>query len=404
MPAHRPHFGQPVPALPLPSTTLPVGPPPRQSSAPAWDPAFAPTLLAGGAPAPLPPSPPVGAPHAAAPHAAAPHAAVPLAAPHAATPHVAGPLAAPHVAAPAVPRASSIPPAPFSLEPGRDDDVALVLDARTGFSHLLPGRPSLAVARAGDPPADATVHLQDAPITLRYKLEHPSVQASSAGELARLTAERFACWRAQAPVAVEFANPSWLLSWGSEAAAVATYDVALGSNLPMREDLFVLVRQGLVYVVTWTYPRGFTDDPAYATFASVAEATMVWDPARWEQRGRVWPESPFVGAGIYAQPKPRYAEAARWLSGSTLPDDERAHVLGVLSGVVSGAGAPWVELRPDVLERSRSLVLAAFRGPELQTFVRGALAEVRTAHDLRGLAVLLGRALDARRASRPGPR
>ncbi|MBX3222432.1 MAG: hypothetical protein KF795_18080, partial [Labilithrix sp.] len=308
------------------------------------------------------------------------------------------------VHAPAPPRASSIPPSPFSLESGKDDDVALVLDARTGFSHLLPGRPSLAMARPGDPPADATVHLQDAPVTIRYKLEQPSLHASSLGELARLTAERFACWRAQAHVTVDFANPSWLLSWGAEAAAVATYDVAPGSSPPAREDLFVLVRQGMVYLVTWTYPRGFNDDPAYASFASVAEATMIWDPMRWEQRGRVWPESAFVGAGIYAQPKPRHAETARWLSSVTLPDDERAHVLGVLASVVSNAGAPWVELRPDVLERSQSAVVAAFRAPELQAFVRGAFAEVRTAHDLRGLAVILGRALDARRSSRPSPR
>lgn len=372
MPAHRPHFGQPVPASPHPAMTLPVGMPHGESAVPGWGPAFAPTLLAGVAPAA---------------HGPAPHLA-----PRGVSP-------SPHD-----PRPASMPPASFSLEPGRDEDVALVLDARTGFSHLLPGRPSLAIARAGDPPADATVHLQDAPITLRYKLERPSVQASSAGELARLTAQRFACWRAQAEVAVEFANPSWLLSWGSEAAAVATYDVAPGSNLPMREDLFVLVRQGMLYVVTWTYPRGFTDDPAYATFASVAEATMVWDPMRWEQRGRVWPESPFVGGGIYAQAKPRCAETTRWLSGLTLPNDERANVLGVLSGIVSSAGAPWVELRPDVLQRSRDAVAAALRGPELQAFVHSAFAQVRTAHDLRGLAVLLGRALDARRSSRPAPR
>ena len=32
-----------------------------------------------------------------------------------------------------------------------------------------------------------------------------------------------------------------------------------------REDLFVLVRQGMVMLVSWTYPRGFVDDPAYAT-------------------------------------------------------------------------------------------------------------------------------------------
>lgn len=309
---------------------------------------------------------------------------------------------------------SSVPPSPFSLEIGKDDDAGLFQDARTGFSHLLPGRPSLAMPRPGDPPADATMHLQDAAVTVRYKLEPPSVRAPSAAELARLTAERFACWRAQAPVNVEHANPTWLLAWGAEAAAVATYDVAqaAGSTPPPpsaprsdapREDLFVLVRQGMVYVVTWTYPRGFVDDPAYASFASVAEATMVWDPLRWEQRGRIWPESAFVGPGIHAQPKPKHNESARWLARVPLHDDERARVLAVLAGVVGNAGAPWVELRPDTLEAHRSAVLSCVRHPELRTFVNGAFSDVRTAHDLRGLAVLLGRALDTRPSSRPAP-
>jgi len=188
-------------------------------------------------------------------------------------------------------------PSPISLEPGRDDDVALFQDSRTGLSHLLPGRPYLGIARPNDPPCDATIHLQDAPITLRYKLEAPSLAAPSSAELSRLTANRYASWRAHQTISSEITDPSWLLSWGAEGASVATYDVAL-VGAPQREDLFVLVRQRMVYIITWTYPTGFPDDPAYAAFASVAEATMIWDPIRWEQRGRVWPESTFVGPGI----------------------------------------------------------------------------------------------------------
>jgi hypothetical protein len=157
----------------------------------------------------------------------------------------------------------------------------------------------------------------------------------------------------------------------------------------------------MVYVVTWTYPAGFTDDPAYASFASVAEATMIWDPMRWEQRGRVWPESTFVGPGIYAVPKPKHNETARVLSRVSLVNEERSHILLVLSGIVSSAGAPWVELRPDMLDANRQAIASAFRDPELRAFIHHAFADVRTAHDLRGFAVLLGRALDTRHSSRP---
>jgi hypothetical protein len=257
--------------------------------------------------------------------------------------------------------------------------------------------------RAGEPPADAVIHLQDAPITIRYRIEPPSFAAGSAAELARGTAARYAAWRAQAQVNVDWANDSWLVAWGAEAAAVATYDVpenasTAGSPL-LREDLFVLVRQGIVMLVSWTYPRGFVDDPAYATFASVGEATMVWDPSRWEQRGRVWPDGPFLGPGLFGAPKAKYNEIARQLSALPIGLEERTQVLSILSGIVSNAGAPWVPLAPDVADGNRRALLSAVRSARLGVFVDEAFADVRTAHDLRGLAIILGRALDVRRTS-----
>jgi hypothetical protein len=258
----------------------------------------------------------------------------------------------------------------------------------------------MATLRAGDPPTDATIHLQDAPITIRYRLEPPAFPASSAAELARGMAERFATWRAQGAVSVDWANDSWLLAWGVEAAAVAAYDVPAGAGMEiLREDLFVLVRQGAVLIVSWTYPRGFVDDPAYATFASVAEATMVWDPTRWEQRGRVWPEGAFLGPGLFGAPSAKYNEIAKQLSTAPLLPDERTQVLGILSSVVSGAGAPWVPLPREVIDGNKRAVLSVVRNGRLRAFVEEAFLEIHTAHDLRGLAIVLGRALDARRTS-----
>lgn len=271
------------------------------------------------------------------------------------------------------------------------DDTVLFKDARVAFSHLLPGRPVLGLARPGDPPADAIVHLQDAPVTLRYLLAPPAAAAPTAAEAARFAAERCAGMRARAPVAIDPANPTWLAAWGVEAAAVATYDVTGGSH---REDLFVLARQGLLLTVTFTYPRGFVDDPAYATFASVAEATMIWDPARWEQRGRVWPDSVFWGPGLFGRPKPKHDEAARQVAVAVIPPEERAHLFAVLASVVSGAGAPWVPLAREIVDGNRRAILAATRSSAVRAFVDRAVADVTTAHDLRGLAVMLGRALD----------
>jgi hypothetical protein len=294
---------------------------------------------------------------------------------------------------------------PFSLTAGRDD-TALYQDARSGFSHLLPGRPVLGMAahRPGEPPADAVVHLQDAPVTLRYRLEPPSFRAASAAELARGTAEPFAGWRAQATVSVDWANESWLAAWGVEAAVVAAYDIppsatSSGVTTLQREDLFVLVRQGMVMFVSWTYPRGFVDDPAYATFASVGEATMAWDFSRWEQRGRVWPDGAFLGPGLFGAPKSKYHELGKLLCSAPILPEERIQVLAILSGIVSGAGAPWVPLGPEIIDGYKRALLAAVKNARLRALVDEGFAEVRTAHDLRGLAIILGRALDVRRTS-----
>lgn len=295
----------------------------------------------------------------------------------------------------------SMPASPFSLTPAKDD-TALFLDARIGFGHLVPGRPAMGHAplRPGEPPADAVLHLQDAPISIRYRLEAPSFAAASAAELARATAERWAALRSGAEVQVDFANETWLWTWGVEAAAVASYGVGPQDH----EELFVLVRHGMVLHVTWSYPRGLIDDPAYAAFASVAEATMTWDPARCEQRGRVWPpDSAFLGPGLYGAPRPKYNESAKQLALAPLSNEERAHLLAIVAGVISGAGAPWVPVPAQMIVGNKRALLGAARDATVRAWIEAAFADVVTAHDLRGLAIMLGRAIDGRRTSSAPP-
>lgn len=292
---------------------------------------------------------------------------------------------------------SAPPPSAFGLEPGKDD-TALFRDARAGFSHLLPGRPVLGLGgRPGDPPSDALIHLQDAPITLRYTLAPPAFAAPSAAEAVRLTAASYAGWRSGTQTQIDFANPTWLAAWGVEAAAVAAYDVG-GPTGTEHEDLFVLARNRLLLSITWTYPRGFIADPAYAAFASVAEATMVWDTTRWEQRGRVWPDSAFAGPGLYGRARPKHDDLARQVAASSIPYQDRHQLLAILSSMVGTAGAPWVPVAPEIIEGHRHAVLSATRVPAVLLFVQNAFPDVRTAHDLRNVAVMLGRAIDGQTA------
>src|SRR5262249_46645313 len=148
-----------------------------------------------------------------------------------------------------------------------------------------PGRPTLGMPRMrpGDPPADAIVHLQDVPVTIRYRLEPPQMSAPTAADVALETAKRFASARAGREgscVDVDLANGTWLEAWVVEAGAIASYEMTRSGDRGDREEVFVLVKNGLVMTITWTYPAGFAHDPAYAALASVAEATMTWDPSR----------------------------------------------------------------------------------------------------------------------------
>ena len=89
------------------------------------------------------------------------------------------PHASLHVPTPVPAAAPAGTSSPFGLEPGKDD-TALFKDARAGFSHLLPGRPVLGLGgRPGDPPSDVVIHLQDAPITVRYTMAPPAFASTS---------------------------------------------------------------------------------------------------------------------------------------------------------------------------------------------------------------------------------
>jgi hypothetical protein len=314
------------------------------------------------------------------------------------------------------PAVSLPPPSPFALARSHDD-TALYQDGRARFSHLLPGRPRFAppaTVTQSAPLADAILVLEDAPITVRYRLETPRVSAATAAEVAHLTAVTEARARAGANLetaTVDHANPTWLAAWGVEAAAIAAYDVApamVAPGAPLeREDLFVLVRGGLVLTVRWTAPRELANDPVYAMFASVAEATMVWDPERWQdqKRARVWPESRLLGPGMRATPHAALVERARELASFPVAHDERTALVALLSTVVSNAGAPWVAIAATERAAATAGLLAATRDARLRSFVQLVMNEVRSAHDLRGAAMLVARALapdEARASEAPG--
>ena len=92
-------------------------------------------------------------------------------------------------------------------------------------------------------------------------------------------------------------------------------------------------------------------------------------------------------------------ERAKALAGAALLPEEKTRLFAILSGIVSGAGAPWVALSAEMRDTNRRAMLAVVKNGRVRSFIEDAFADVNTAHDLRGLAVILARGLDSPRSS-----
>ena len=285
---------------------------------------------------------------------------------------------------------------PFTLTP-KLCDAALYQDLRATFGHLVPGRAQLTAAPQvwGEPPADAILWLAHAPITVRYRYERAAFVASSAADLAMRTAQSYGANRTQRAVDVTSPEPGWLATWGVEAAAHADYDLAAPDGAGAdHEELFVLVRGGMVMFVTTRHPRAGVDPVTLALFRSATEATISWDAQRWQSGTTPWPESTFLEPRMLATLTPYRNDQSAWLAreSGAIDDDQRAGVHDALDRVLRTAGPAWSVLDESARASHRVTLLAAVRQPTLRTFVDATLAEVRTAHDLRGLAMMIGRA------------
>ncbi|HEY1957900.1 MAG TPA: hypothetical protein VGH28_19905 [Polyangiaceae bacterium] len=283
---------------------------------------------------------------------------------------------------------------PFALTP-KASDAALYQDLRATFGHLVPGRAQLTAVQPawGEPPADAMLWLSDAPITVRYRYEPAAFVAASAADLATRTAQTYAANRAQRAVELIPAD-AWLSTWSVEAAAHAEYDLpapdAAGAD---HEELFVLVRGGMVMFVTTRHPRAGVDPITLSLFRSATEGSMCWDAQRWQSGTTPWPESTFLEPRMLATLTPYRSDQAAWLAREHGPmsEDERAGIYDALDRVLRTAGPAWSMLDASAHASHRVTLLAAIRESKLRAFVDATFAEVRSAHDLRGLAMMIGR-------------
>lgn len=291
---------------------------------------------------------------------------------------------------------------PFALTPNQTGESALYLDRRAGFSHALPGYPRAIqpVPDPNEPAADTLVALAEMPMFIRYRLDRPPIPASTAGEYADKLTASYAANRTQGrtPIVAQVRTDQ-TVAYGVEAAARTTYSLsypdAFGCDA---EELLVLVRAGAALAITFRYPR---DTPTqdwlrYALFTSAAFATPRWDPHRFQHASPIWPPSSFLDPGLSASLNhhkvsvlPQVAPVMQSLSSS-----DREAISACFGTIVQRDEPPWMPISPDALAAHRDAIFACSDDSAFRNTVHQALGEVRTMHDLRGVCVFFGRAMN----------
>lgn len=303
---------------------------------------------------------------------------------------------------------------PFTLAPAAGPpghDVAIFTHLSARFTHVVPGRPQLTppMPAHGEPATDAVLWMYDLPVALRYRCETAAFSAPSATDLAVEAARRFGAWRAQREVDAK-PVPDWYPTWRVDGAAHARYDLAqpdaTGAN---REELILLVRAGMVMHVTVRYPKGTLDFVTHASLRSFLWGSMVWEPAGPNQCP--WPQSTFLEPRVATTLSPGRQDQCAQLQarlGPMRPDPKMVDpvLLGMIEAngrsvvdpsdpTFEAASPPWMPVQPQHLTMHRTTLLEMMPHQELAVFLDATLPQVRTAHDLRGVALMLGRALKA---------
>lgn len=298
---------------------------------------------------------------------------------------------------------------PYTAAPvGHDVVVFNHLSAR--FTHAVPGRPQLTppLQAHGEPAVDAVLWLYDAPAALRYRCEALTVSGASAADVAVETARRFASWRAQRAVEPQAAGPDWCVTWRADGGAHARYDLpAPDSTGANREELVLLVRAGMAMHVTIRYAKRALDLVTLASLRAMTWATMLWEPMGMVQSP--WPPSAFLEPRVAATLVPgRHEQSARLGASLAVPRAEQDRLEPYVLAMIEGKGratvapaddpfdvpaAPWAIVTPEMLGAHHAALGGALPHPELRAFLDATFRDVRTAHDLRGVALMLGRAI-----------
>lgn len=286
-------------------------------------------------------------------------------------------------------------PLPEGVQLIGDGERGLYVDARCGYSQVFPGRPSLRPCepRPGEPRADAEVAIADLPLVVRLRLDRMPAGLEARGVAASLC-QAFANNRSGAASQVSTASATQLAAWGAAGACSALYPLP---GTDEHEEVLVLARPGdgatWAMVITKRFSSSIPRVPQ-AAFTAAASAELRWRPGEPApaRPPAVWPESTFLEPGVACDLLPQRVEAMEGLAAGLAGAEPAAleRVAERLAPLALGASDAPASAVTDEMRATFARYLADVAEPAVvvELFARS-LAEVHTAHDLRGLAIWL---------------
>lgn len=281
----------------------------------------------------------------------------------------------------------------FTLAPIAGD-VARFVDRRSGLAMSLPGHPSLVeIVAAGrswrdEPAYEARVELADIPVSLRYRCSEIDAPLRDLRTLAVVHAAN-RCSKGMASPAFT-ARREQLAGWNVDAAASALYALRDPATDGDTEEVLLLARGQALATITKRFPRPRLPPIAWALCNSAIAAGLRWDPAALDgPPSPVWPESSFLVPGVHGTLRAARRQDAARLAALAPPPARMAALAGAAQQLLEGNDAATHLI--TVEERAAIAEYLARRGDPgpLAGVVAELLAEVRTAHDLRGLCIVL---------------
>lgn len=293
--------------------------------------------------------------------------------------------------------ARAVAATPFALHPRGDGESALFEHRGTGFAHLLPGHPKQGTATTSpiEHVHDALVALYALPMCVRYHLSRPQLVASSAQDFALQVAGSYIGARAAAPPSLRSVQGALLAAWAADAGALASYGLAYADPFGAdQEDLVVVVRSGYAMAVTTRYARAEVHWVSRALLASAANASLSWDGSRLHN-AQLWPASAFLVPGVHPVLQPQRVSELPYLAAEmALAPAERDGLATRLAAILSSEDPPWLPISPERAATTVAELSCVSQGRGLRTVLERQMQAVRTMHDLRGLAVQVGSALE----------